>query len=407
MRRMTNDSVPGQGWSGQRGSTTRASPWFSLLLAKIMFSRASAERVIESNKSVAMEATAWILALVSTLVSLFAMVFVIVCRENKIVTVGQPFFLCMICFGSLLMSVSIYFDAGSIEEIPGIEWAALDKLCIAQLWCLYCGMLIVLAALICKLWRAEKVCQFRKGQRILVRHVLWPFALIILLEIILLAVATAVCPPVWGEVLVDPFDAYTLNNSTLLNLNITLVDTADKMPKCFASPQPATIALQAISHALIVISQIVVIWMAYQTRRIPEEMVDTKRVYYLMLCQFILYIPYLLLEYGVIPSRRAYHFTGLIFPFLFSVTAVGFLVFPKVYYVFYYRRHGRLPESVVSIVMTKNVYVSGVSSTRGSSKSSVPKAATNERISGFPTSTARTSTIEVDDSIKRPDHENE
>lgn len=307
------------------------------------------------------------------------------------------------------MSVSIYFDAGSIEEIPGIKWAALDKLCIAQLWCFYCGMLMVLAALICKLWRAEKACQFRKGQRILVQHVLWPFALIILLEILLLAVATAVCPPAWGEVLLDPFDAYILNNTTLLDLNITLVDNADKVPKCFASPRPATIALQAISHALIVISQIVVIWMAYQTRRIPEEIVDTKRVYYLMLCQFILYVPYLLLEYGVIPSRRAYHFTGLIFPFLFSVTAVGFLVFPKVYYVCYYKRNGRLPASVVSIVVSQNIHVSGVSSTRASSKSSMPKAATSERISGLPTNTnqSHTSVAEVDNSIKRPDHENE
>lgn len=90
MRRMTNDSVPGQGWSGQRASMTRASPWFSLFLATLMFSGANANRVIESNKSVAMKATAWILALVSTLVSLLAMVFVLVYRRNKIVTVGQP-----------------------------------------------------------------------------------------------------------------------------------------------------------------------------------------------------------------------------------------------------------------------------------------------------------------------------
>ena len=82
MRRMNNDSVLGQGSSGQG--------MLYLLIMTIMFSGANAERVIESNKSVGMKATAWILALISTLVSIFAMVFVIVHRQNKIVRVGQP-----------------------------------------------------------------------------------------------------------------------------------------------------------------------------------------------------------------------------------------------------------------------------------------------------------------------------
>lgn len=393
---MNNDSVLGQGSSGQG--------MLYLLIMTIMFSGANAERVIESNKSVGMKATAWILALISTLVSIFAMVFVIVHRQNKIVRVGQPFFLCLICFGSFLMSLSLYFDAGSIEEIPGIEWAALDKLCISQLWCMYCGMLIVLGALICKLWRAEKACQFRKGQKILVRHVLWPFALLIVAEVALLIAATVVCPPAWGEVLMDPFGSSVLINSTLLDLDMELVDTADKLPKCFSSPLPAVNALKGASHALIVISQIVVIWMAYQTRNIPEEIVDTKRVYYLMLCHFILYVPYLLLEYGVVPCKKAYHYISLILPFLFSVTSVGFLVFPKVYYVFYFKRHGKLPDSVVSIVLPpQKIHVSGVSSSTGVS------AATSKRMSGdtrvTPSTTSHTSTADVEDSVRKNSNE--
>jgi len=298
------------------------------------------------------------------------------------------------------MSFSLYFDAGSIEEIPGIAWAELDKLCVAQLWCMYCGILIVLGALICKLWRAEKACQFRKGQKILVRHVLWPFVLLIIAEIILLVAATVVCPPKWGEVLMDPFTSSVLNNSTLLDIDMMLVDNEEKLPMCFSSPSPAAAALKGSSHALIVISQIVVLWMAYHTRNIPEEIVDTKRVYYLILCQFILYVPYLLFEYGAIPSRKSYHYISLIFKFLFSVTSVGFLVFPKVYYVFYFQRHGKLPDSVNSIILPpQKVHVSGVSSTRGSSTTAI----TNKRISsdtrGAPSTTSHTST--VDDSANR------
>ena len=91
MRRFNNYSVSPPGRSNQRaGINTTGAPWFFLLLAAIMMSGANAERVIESSKSVGMTTTAWVLALVSTLVSFFAMCFVIVYRKNKIVTVGQP-----------------------------------------------------------------------------------------------------------------------------------------------------------------------------------------------------------------------------------------------------------------------------------------------------------------------------
>lgn len=378
--RTLSQSVLFQGKNRQIAiQTTTSSPWcFVLLLAATLLPQTNAERVIESSKSVGMTTTAWILALVSTLVSVLAMVFVLVYRENKIVTVGQPFFLCMICFGSFLMSASLYFDAGSIEEIPDIKWSVLDKLCVLQLWCTYCGMLIVLVALICKLWRAEKACQFRKGQKILVQHVLWPLALIIGTEFILLLTATFVCPPSWGEVLLDPFeDAASLLNMTdknMVDLNITLVDTFDKMPKCFATPLPSVLALQISSHALIVLAQIVVLCMAYQTRNIPEDIVDTKRVYYLVLCHFVLYVPFVLVQYGVIPCGKAYHYFDLVFPFLFSVTSVGFLVFPKVYFVFYQKRHGRLPKLASSILSDENIHVSGVDPSHRSSRASMASA---------------------------------
>lgn len=345
-------------------TTPTTAPWRALILITMLLPGANGDRFIESSKSVTMTTTAATLALFSTIVSVLAMCFVIVYRKNKIVSVGQPFFLCVICFGSLLLSVSLYFEAGMIENIPNISWKVLDKLCVLQFWCLYCGILIVLVAIICKLWRAEKVFQFRKGQKILVRHVLWPMIMILVAEFALLITATFVSPPSWGEVLMDPFDKE-------MNSNITLVDSTDKMPTCFASPDPAEVALQISSHILILVALIVVLWMAYLTRGIPEEVVDTKRVYYLTVCHFLLYVPYLLLEYGVIPSGRAYHYFCIWFPFLVSITSVGFSVFPKVYFVFYQKRHGRLPKSATSVISTGAVHVSGIRSSNGPSKSSI------------------------------------
>jgi len=320
--------------------------------------------------------TAWVLGSVSTLISVLAMVFVIAFRSNRIVMVGQPFFLFLICFGALLISISLYFDAGCIEEIPGITWAVLDRLCILQLWSLYLGILVVLMALICKLWRAEKACQFRKNQRILVQHVIRPFAAIVLLEMSLLVVSTTVCPPYWQEILMDPngdHSALALVNketiSTITGVDGTEASLDDLMPKCFYSPLPVMTALKAISHIFIVVSQVIVVWMGYQTRNLSDDLVDTDQVFFMMVFQLALYVPFLLLEYGVIPSGRAYHYCSLIFPFCFSMLAIGFLIAPKVYCVFYQKRHGQYPErrfsrfsstSRMSVVGSGRVHVSGV-----------------------------------------------
>lgn len=341
----------------------------SLLATLVSFT--NAEREILSTKPYSLKVTAWVMGAVSTLMAVLAMVFVIAFRSNKIVSVGQPFFLCLICFGAFLMSVSIYFDAGTIEEIEGIQWHTLDRLCVLQMWSVYCGMLIVLFALFCKIWRAEKTFQFRKNLKITVSHVIWPFVAILSIECVLLVTAAFVCPPSWQEMSMDMFAANATSATTTGTDNVFVhgepMTVDDFLPKCFYNPLPTANTLKICSHALITIAIILVVWMAYQTRNIPEEIVDTKRVYYLMVCHLAIYVPYLLLEYGVIPSGRLYHYLGCIVPFLFSITSVGFLVFPKVYYVFYFKRHGRLPDSVgSSIIGSSNKIHVTASSLRGS-----------------------------------------
>lgn len=359
-------SCPRRQMQMQRQGNVKTLLCLSLLATLVSFT--TAEREILSTKPVGMKATALVLGTVSTLQAVLAMVFVIAFRSNKIVTVGQPFFLCLICFGAFLISVSFYFDAGTIEEIEGIKMKTLDRLCVLQMWSVYCGMLVVLFALFCKTWRADKTCQFRKNQRITVRNVIWPFAVILVIEFVLLATAAFICPPYWQEMPKDYFGANITDTNTgngtdtkMILLDGEPMNADDFVPKCFANPVPAANVLKICSHVLIVIAIILVIWMAYQTRNIPEVIVDTKRVYYLMVFHLVIYVPYLLLQYGVIPSGRFYHYLGCIFPFLFSTTSVGFLVFPKVYYVFYFKRHGRLPDSVGSSIIgsSNKIHVSG------------------------------------------------
>merc|ERR1712070_1165306 len=157
---------------------------------------------------------------------------------------------------------------------------------------------------------------------------------------------------------------------------------------CSDQPTGASIAFRAASHALILTCQVIVIWMSYRTRNIPEEIVDTKRVYYLMICQFLLYVPFLMLEYGVIPSGKFYRFIRVTFPFLVS---------PKVYYVFYYKRHGKLPDSVRSTLLAPSkVQISGLGPTHFKGASAIDSVRT---VSAITASTAKRSSGDTRDAV--------
>lgn len=140
----------------------------------------------------------------------------------------------------------------------------------------------------------------------------------------------------------------------------------DLIPKCFYSPLPAVTALRAISHMLIIIAQILVIWMGHQTRKLSDDLVDTDHVFFMMVCLLALYIPFLFLEYGVIPIGRGYHYCTLIFPFCLSMLSIGFLIAPKVYWVFYQKKYGKYPDyrssssTRMSLAGSGRIHVSGV-----------------------------------------------
>lgn len=104
------------------------------------------------------------------------------------------------------MGGSLLFDTGLIQ---GLSSTTQDQNCIVEMWFIDFSMLVVLVSLFCKIWRAEKVCQFRKGQKILVRHVIWPFVAVILLELSFLVALTIRWPPTWEVV---PIDSYAVDS---------------------------------------------------------------------------------------------------------------------------------------------------------------------------------------------------
>ena len=130
------------------------------------------------------------------LIALGWMVFTYLHRTAKFVRGSQPPFLYMLCVGVILMAASI-IPMSLQEPLPT---SALNVSCMSQLWLLSAGFTTAFSALFCKIWRLNKVVRssmrFRK-MHVRIQDVLYPFAILLSLNFLLLTVWTAVDPLLW------------------------------------------------------------------------------------------------------------------------------------------------------------------------------------------------------------------
>jgi 7 transmembrane sweet-taste receptor of 3 GCPR len=98
-------------------------------------------------------ALAWMLALVA-LVALHRY------AKDSVVLRAQPFFLKMLCYGSIITSTAIF--TLSWDEGAGWSDRQLDIACTMTPWFFFLGNTLTFCALFTKLWRVDKVLQFRR-----------------------------------------------------------------------------------------------------------------------------------------------------------------------------------------------------------------------------------------------------
>jgi hypothetical protein len=96
---------------------------------------------------------AWLLAL-SALIGLY------VFTKDAVVQRAQPFFLKMICYGSILTSTAIF----TVSWDEGAGWSdhQLDIACAMTPWFFFVGIILTFCASFTKLWRVDQVLQFRR-----------------------------------------------------------------------------------------------------------------------------------------------------------------------------------------------------------------------------------------------------
>ena len=278
-----------------------------------------------------------VLVVVATLCIVASWIFVYCFRNRPIVAMGQPLMLAVLCFGALLITVGmifqvvLWFDAGSKDTID------LDICCSLIIWLQYIGNIIILTILLCKLYRTFKVVQFRRGQKILPRHVFGPFLVIVLLFIGIL-IAWEIVYPIHYVIIPYPGE------------------TEDVGVGCVSINEKGSIIFETTLLVVVTLLIIGIMWLACKIRNINEEIGDSRRIFrllLLMLINSILYNTVINIVYrtnisglGTLGRSSIVFTANILVNFVFVMGSIGFLILPRMYYVWYERVHGHLPESV-------------------------------------------------------------
>jgi hypothetical protein len=110
------------------------------------------------------------------IIGLFCMVSIYSFKNETVLTRAQPFFLQVLCVASILSSVSIY----TISWDEGAGWSdkQLDKACMLTPWFFFVAHILNVSVMFTKLWRLDRVLQFRRGQTDKIHHVLGPLLML-------------------------------------------------------------------------------------------------------------------------------------------------------------------------------------------------------------------------------------
>jgi len=93
------------------------------------------------------------------------------------------------------------------------------------------------------------------------------------------------------------------------------------------------------------------IWMTYQTRNLPHELTEGARIYHIYVSNLVTFVVFGSLYWigRFIPNLAMMNIAVLFATVFTSTTSVVPIIVPKMYYIWYERKHGHLPEGVQTI----------------------------------------------------------
>jgi len=279
---------------------------------------------------------AWILALTCA-----GGIFVL--RNDGIMKRSQPFFMQLLCFGSFIMSMSILtlsFDEGS-----GQSEQQLSHACMATPWFFFLGQIMVFSALFTKLWRLDKVLQFRRGNKVTIVQVIGPLAGLLCVALLILIIWTAVDPWSWVRVTINQLPAQSYGQCSSAHF------------WAFFGPL----------MALLIVAEGLTAFFAWKTSDVPEDFRDTNAVLYAIVTQlqaWVIGVP--ILSVLNTSSAAATYFGRVLLIWIFAVSSVGLVVAPKLFRAIQLRRHPELVHKKGSRVSVTGLVAPPSSASRSS-----------------------------------------
>jgi gamma-aminobutyric acid type B receptor len=243
----------------------------------------------------------------SLFISLGTVGWVYVCRESRLVKASQPEFLYLLCFGAALVATSLIFI--SFDESQGFSDDKLSAMCSAFPWFFVIGYLTMYSALFSKLWRLSKLLSMRR-RAVGIQQVLLPFCVMITATVIILVVWQVVDPLKWvrSKINDDPFETFgECQNDNIL---------------------PYVILLSVIFFVIMAMTAVV----AWRMKDVQAELSESKWIFFGIIMHIQTWavgIPVVIITEGL--SRDAWYIMMVSLGFIFSISLVVLVIWPKVY----------------------------------------------------------------------------
>ena len=272
------------------------------------------------------EVLAMVLVVIPTVLSL---VFLWCFSKKPIVAMCQPRLMSALCFGTLMCVVGVFFDILPTLSDAASRFAINMQLsCDLSLWLWYIGQVSVLAILACKLLRVSKVMKIRRKQKVLPWHILGPFLLALLVAIGIL-IATQIMYPV-------------------------VYKTSENGSYCDWYHSRGALVLHYIRMGYYYALILIILYFAWKLRGVNQEIGESRRIFLLLsflaiadgfaiAAQTIIHQTNGL---DLVEKRNLHEVVTILWSVALPLSTIGILIGPRMYYVWYERVHGRLPEDV-------------------------------------------------------------
>ena len=254
----------------------------------------------------------FVLWITAVLLCVGSAVVIFLYRNHKVMRAGQPFFLYLLCLGSLVSSTGIF--TLSFEEKQGWSIDQLTIACMSTIWLFFMGNIIFYTALFSKIWRIDRVMQLRR-KAVTIQNVLGPMAVVILCAMAVLLTWTLVDPFIWEREVQLEIPAESVGHCESESFNEFFI---------------AMVFIMIIATGMTT-------YEAWKASDIPREFSDTKLVLYTVSSHLQAWIvgPPTLAVLGSHSSTDATYIGRIFLFWVFAVSGVLVVIGPKIWQVLF------------------------------------------------------------------------